>query len=444
MLHRLPSYLPEDEDLVIIRRTLQTLRGYRRAIAFTFLLAAVLALTFGLFMYVRAPIVRTGTIRFRLLFDSAAQSRYPTGAPFSPSDITVEPILRQAYRSNDLHRFADYDTFRSSISVLASPPNPSALSLTMRWTDGVTPLAPELMEKVITQVLMLWADDTMTVKHTTRSDIAMLAKDLATLDAIEHEDYLVRAEILESHMNRAKRVIEHLETLPGGQAIRAGAHRRSLADVGTLLADVAEPAITALLDLVRVEGVSTNAAALRAHANNRLYHLRIDGEQSTQRIKALQEALVAYSNDMTSTVDVNAGSADAYRRRILDRIMRESERAETLKSQAAYYREVWNLPGGGNRAVGSPELQARATAHTKTALIAVRDAVEHLSAIYAEFSEGKLGVPGVYAVTAPFSTATARAVSLRTVALFVVLTLVLSAFLVPAACLLHASLRQRT
>ena len=455
MLHILRDHRSDVDDLIMIREALETLHGYRRAIAFTFVLSAVLALSVGLFMYFRAPIERVGTTRFRLLFDSASQSRYPTGAPFSPSDITAEPILRQAYRSNDLRRFADYDTFRSSVFVhLAGPPNPSGLSLTMHWTERVATLPSELMQKIVTEVLVLWAQDTIAMEHATRSDIAILAKEPAALEAIEREDYLAGAEILQSHMSRAKRALERLETLPGGQAIRAGTHQRSLTDVRTQLEDVAEPAITALLDLVRAEGVSKNAVALRGYANSRLYHLRVDEEASTQRVTALQEALVAYSNDMTPNADQsflkqllklsNAGAVDAYRRRLLDRIISESQRAATLKSQAAYYREVSKVSVGGAHAIGSPEAQALATAHINTALNTVKDSVEHLRAIYKEFSEGELGVPGVYAVTAPFSMTVTRAVSLRTVALFVVLTLVLSAILVPAACLLHAALRHGT
>jgi hypothetical protein len=450
-----PATPSEPDDLLVVRQTLDTLHEYRRVIALSMLLVALLALFVGFFMYFRAPIERVGTVRFRLLFDSPSQNQYPAGAPFSPSDITADPILQQVYKNNELDRFGDYDTFRSSVFVLGtSARNPAGLSLNLRRTERIATMPREVMEKVLSDALRVWAEAAI-INTAASQNTNIAVSDTTTLQRIKLDDYLVGAEILQSYVKRARRAIDVLETLPGVHAIRAGKENRSLGDVRKQLDDVAEPEINAVLDLVRAEAVSRNAKTLRSHANNRLYHLGADEQRSAQLVRALRESLAAYNGGIIENVNrsffdelaklTNAVTADAYRRKLVDRIISESERIGTLRWQMNYYQQILKaLPSRASGPTGSPDVIKRTTAHSQNAVDAVIDAVEHLSAISKEIVERNLGVPGAYAVIAQFSMSTTRAVSLRTVALFFVLCVVLGAILIPAACLSHAAWRRRS
>jgi hypothetical protein len=450
-----PAKPSEPDDLLVVRQTFDTLYEYRRVIGLSMLLAALLALLVGFLMYFRAPTERLGTVRFRLLFDSASQNQYPAGGPFSPSDITADPILQQVYKNNQLDRFGDYDTFRSSVFVLGtSARNLPGLSLNLRRTERIATMPRQVMEKVLSDALRVWAEAAV-IKAAASQNMDIAVTDTTTLERIKRDDYLVGAEILQPYVKRARRAIDVLETLPGVQAIRAGKENRSLGDVRKQLDDVAEPDINAVLDLVRADGVSKNAKTLRSYANNRLYHLHADEQRSAHLVRALQESLAAYNAGMIQNANrsffdelaklTNAGTADAYRRKLVDRIISESERTGTLRWQIDYYQEILKaLPSRASGPTGAPDIIMRTTAHSENAIDAVIDAVEHMSAISKEIAERNLGVPGVYAVIAPFSMSATRAVSSRTVALFFVLCMVLSAILIPAACLSHAAWRQKS
>ena len=129
-------------DVVSLKPLIRFLAAYRRVLALAVLTAMVLCVVVLLVLMLVLPAERTGSIQVRLLFDGAADGRYPNGTPFSPAEIVATPILSEVFRINDLQRFGRYEDFKESMTVLQASLEHELLaaSYTARLTD--TKLTP--------------------------------------------------------------------------------------------------------------------------------------------------------------------------------------------------------------------------------------------------------------------------------------------------------------
>jgi hypothetical protein len=94
---------------------------------------------------------------------------------------------------------------------------------------------------------------------------------------------------------------------------------------------------------------------------------------------------------------------------------------------------------------GTPDRQAVATIENGFDEIytGVVRALEQANAVYEELSRQNLNPrTNLYTITSPFSITTQRALTLRTLALYGLLTLMMSLLLVPLACLIHHYFRR--
>jgi len=446
-----------DDDLFVIREAFGRLRAYRRFIALSILAVALLASSVAFIIYQRAPTDEVAGIRFHLLFEAAARNQYPNGAPFSPADITADRLLLRVYQRNELQRYIDYDTFKSSVFVVDErATSTGGLSVSMRREGGVAAMPPELMDKVLTDTLVTWADDV----NQTKAGYSVTSGLHASIDSdlLEREDFIVAAELLQSYVRRATQAVVELNQIPAARRLRAGTHQRSLADIQALLEDVNLLEIEPVLDSVRADGLSRNPDALRAYATSRRYRLRVAREQAEHLIKTLQQSLVAYDSgvwvDPPSAGRDDAATAphtfldrllrrpparsntDTFRRALVTRFISENEQLGRLGRQEAYYSElVKTLDARAPRPSAAADRVVRANAHIDRAANRVIDALADISVIAGQLSDRD---PAWYAVTSPFSITKKRAVSPRTAALFVVLSLLIAVILIPAACLIHS------
>src|SRR5689334_9419514 len=88
-------------DVVSLKPLFRFLAMYRRVLALAVAAAVALCIVVLLILMLVLPTERTASIQVRLLFDGAAESRYPNGTPFSPAEIVATPVLSEVYRIND-------------------------------------------------------------------------------------------------------------------------------------------------------------------------------------------------------------------------------------------------------------------------------------------------------------------------------------------------------
>src|SRR5438128_5391260 len=81
------------DDEISLSVYFETLWRYRSIIVASVALVTMLFAIALIAFRLRSPVERVSSIQVRLLFEGAAQNRYPNGTPFSPSDIVGAPVV---------------------------------------------------------------------------------------------------------------------------------------------------------------------------------------------------------------------------------------------------------------------------------------------------------------------------------------------------------------
>jgi hypothetical protein len=506
-----PVYADEE---ISLKPYFETLWGYRRVIAAAVGGAITLYLVGILLVFLVAPAERLGTIRFRLLFEGAEKGEYPNGTLFSASEIVAGPVLTEVYKANDLQRFGKYEDFKDSVFVLQanldlellayeyrgrladtklSPVDRARIeeefqrkrealvdpvySLNMRRRERLTTLPRDLANKVLLDILATWAKHADERKGATKYNVDVLSPNILQRAMLDQEDYLVAIDILRAKTARVLATIDEISKLPGAKTIRVGEKRVTLAEVRAGLEDVVRFKLEPLLGLIRSEGITKNARALLLYANNQLFQLRQEQQQSAAMVEALQASVREFAAQGGSpardarpgAMGPSAGSGTGavtpqldqsfldrimglstakdefeYKRKITDRVIEESEKMAARAREAAYYEDLTRELGrSSGRTVGSPEMVALIKARSAEAFDEIVGGIEKTGLIYRELSALNLNpTTTVFAVTEPFIQQTQRSLTLRTVVLYFVLVLMLSLVLVPVACLIHHAFRK--
>src|SRR5262245_2574873 len=112
------SVPPVDQDgEVSLRVYFETLWRYKQVVAAAVGLVTIVFVLTVLVFCLRFPVERVAAIQFRLMFEGAAQNKYPNGTPFSPADIVSAPVVAEVFQTNDLQRFGSYEGFKQSLYV---------------------------------------------------------------------------------------------------------------------------------------------------------------------------------------------------------------------------------------------------------------------------------------------------------------------------------------
>jgi hypothetical protein len=327
-------------------------------------------------------------------------------------------------------------------------------------------------------ILATWAKQADERKGATKYNVDVLSPNILQRDILEREDYLIAIDILRAKTARVLATIEEIGELPGAKTIRVGEKRVALAEVRAGLEDVVRFKLEPLLGLVRSEGITKNPRALMHYADNQLFQLRQEQQESAIRLQALQASVREFSSrsgelsgDATKAGAAGSGAGTAggavthqldksfldqimslstakdefeYRRDITDRAISESQRMAARGREAAYYEDLARaLRTSTGRMAGSPDMVALIKARSAEAFDEIVKGIEQAGAIYKELSALNLNpTTTMFAVTEPFIEQTHRPLALRTVVLYLALVLILSILIVPIGCLIHHAFRR--
>jgi hypothetical protein len=351
-------------------------------------------------------------------------------------------------------------------------------SLTMRRHERLSSMPRDLVNKVLLDVLTTWAKQADERKGATKYNVDVLSPGILHRQMLEQEDYLVAIDNMRAKTARVLATLDEIEKLPGAKALRVGEDRVTVAEVRAELEDVIRFKLEPLMRLILSEGITKNARALSLYASNQLFQLRQQQLESAARVQALQASVREFSTQGsapagdTGTAPTGPGGTPGgaitpqldrsfldrlmnlsiakdefeYRRKITDRVIIESEIAASRARQAAYYEDLAKevRTSSGRGAAGSPELVALIKTRSAEAFDEIVRGIEKTAQIYKELSAQNLTPSStVFAVTGPFTQQTERAITLRTVILYLVLIMMLTLTVAPIGCLIHHALKVR-
>jgi hypothetical protein len=319
------------DDDISLQPYFDSLRRYRRVIVALTLLAGGLFAVAALGAVVVAPSERIATVPFRLLFEGAAQNKYPNDTPFSPSEIVAPPVVAEVYRANELQRFGKVDDFIDSLFVqqanlerdllgyeydsrLADPKLTSVdrarieeefrtkresmvdptFSLSLRRSERFKVLPPELAQKVLTDTLATWARQAEQTKGVMKYQVPVLSSKVFSRETLENSDYLVAADQLRAGTVRILATITDLEKVPGAQTFRSSKTGVTLPEIRARLEDVMRFELEPLLGIIRSEGITKNSRLVSLYAKNMVFQLQLDKQEIQSRAQALQSSLRDY------------------------------------------------------------------------------------------------------------------------------------------------------
>jgi hypothetical protein len=353
-----PAVAPDEPDGDIsLSLYFETLWRYRRVILASIVLVSVLFAIAMLAFRLRTPVERVAALQFRLLFDGAAQNRYPNGTPFSPSDIVGAPVVADVFAANDLKRFGTYEYFKQILYVQQASLAQSALasefqakladvkltpverakieeefknkrealidpvfSLSMRRSERFLEIPAGLAQKVLSDILETWGQQADLRKGALRYQVPILSSKSLARENVASDDYLITADLLRSRAVRIVRTIDELEKLPGALTMRTAKDHFSLPEIRATLEDSIRFDIEPLLGIIRSQGITKNAQQLAMYASNAAFQIRLDKEEVEGRARALQAGLREY----TAAPGAQTGSAPA-----ADATASRSSRVET-------------------------------------------------------------------------------------------------------------------
>ncbi len=341
----------------------------------------------------------------------------------------------------------------------------ASFSLNFRTAERVLRIPEPMMSKILQDTLSTWAQQAAERKGATRYNVAVLSKNTLKKDFLTAEDYVVAVDILRSMIERVLRTVDDIAKIPGAEAVRLGDDQLALADIRAGLEDLVRFKVEPLLALVRVNGLSRNIARADVYFSDRLLDVQLRREQIRQRMTALQDALRAYQQagaggssavapagegrtggvtpqvtesfiDRLVQLSTQANDVE-YRQDLTDRIIEDGVLLADLNRQAEYYDSTRKAFAAGRQAQNA-SVEAEVTRRTSQLFSDVARFVDQVQAMYKLIAQQNLNPDTVlYAVTSPFVVSAARSLSLRTVALYLLITLFAAMIVIPIACLTH-------
>jgi len=485
MNSRPDGVVEETDDGLSLQPLLRTLWAYRRVMLLSLVGVAVAYIALMVAVFALVPTERFASIEFRLTFEGAADDKYPNGTKFSSAEIVAGPVLAEVFRKNEIQRFMPFAVFKDSLFVLQQNPAIELLSyeyqtkladiklssvdrsrleeefrrkrdslkaaqysLNFRRKERVLAMPAELLNKVLQDTLATWAEQAAQRKGAVRYDVDILSKSAIRTDFLAAEDYVVAADMLRTTIERILKSVDRIAAIPGAAAARLGEHQMTLADIRAGLEDLLRFKVEPLIGFIRSNGLSLNASRMDLYFEGRLFQVRLDRTEADGRLKSKQAALRAYLQQAETPVPAAAGDSRGfpvtpqvsesfidklvsmstqstdidYRQKLTDSIIQEGDALAELSKQADYYeamRQAFANSRAGRNAVAEAEVTRRMTA-VLDSLNASMDQVQELYKLVAEQNLNPGNV--IYTVTNPFVTRKVSSLSVRTVALYLILT----------------------
>lgn len=501
----------DSSDEISLRPYLETLGRYRRVIGLAVLGSIVLCATVAMGAYLVLPKERIGMLQFRLLFSGADVNQYPNGTPFNATEIVSSPVMTAVYTANDLKRYVTLSELQESMFVLHSsramqqldraytarlsdtkltPVERARLedeftekrealrdpeyTVSIRYSERLTQLPQALMEKVLSDTLVTWANQAATQKGATRPDVDVFTQDVFARAADADETFLVRTDVLRTGAQRMLRVLTALHEIPGARAVRT-TENRTLADERATMEDILKFDIEPLMGLARVGGRdSEDRVVLMAYLSNQLVTYRLALRTATTRAQNLQTSLREYMAQRGGRVSPTEGGSPVegaappaaqlgdsfvdrllemsaaaqgpeaeYRRSLTDKFIQASDEAAAAEREIGYYEDLLKQlatpsPSTLSGRYGKELIEDR----FNRVLHALKESLERTRNLYDVVSTQTLNpATQLYTITQPFREQVTTVLPLRTLIVGFVLAAVVTLVGAVIGSLVHASRR---
>jgi hypothetical protein len=442
----------------------------------------------SLAIYVLTPSVNLSQLDFRLEFRNAEKGMYPNETKFSPTEIVSVPVLSRVYEQNELGRYATFEDFKASVFVVTSNAELEALmrqyrarlsdsklsavdrdrierefeekkaslskanvSVQMQTTDRLTTIPEPLRAKILSDILTVWAEQTVKDKGVSLYDISILSSGTFKDGAVEGFDYIIALDLIRARINRVVENIDQLLELPGAKVLRTEAEQASLEELRVRLLDAQRFRIRPLVGMLNAKGISTSPGPSREFIETQLRFTELETMEARARVETIRNALQTYVAERQSrpgemTISPGSGSVspqidesfldrlvqltgDArdlnYRQEMVDELREEAMKAVPLEAEARYYRTLLDSFRGSLRTPTAAEKEAIEAQISAILAEAVRT-TDQVNEIYRALSEDLNPSTVLYSATAPVSFSTERSVSTRMLLLMGILLLLVA------------------
>ena len=344
------------DDEISLRQYLDTVWNYRRIIGAAALTMSVLFVVGVVGAALFYPSERVASLGFRLLFDGAAENKYPNKTPFSPTEIVGAPVITEVFRTNDLQQYGTYENFKDALFIQQSNPKLDLLSfeyqtklsdtklttvdrarleeefnkkrsaltdpsfsLSLRRNERFKVLPNDLAQKVLNDTLATWAVQAERM-GAMKYQLPILSSMVLSKETLNTEDYLVAIDLLRVKANRIINTIAEFEKVPGALTIRTAKDKASLPEVRATIEDAVRFELEPLLGIIRSEGITKNARLLTLYASTQVFQLRLEKQAAEGRSRAVRNSLAEYMSQRgsRSASDPKAGGPGGARQQGLD------------------------------------------------------------------------------------------------------------------------------
>lgn len=501
-VHTVP--LDDAQDEISLERIFATLWSYRKVIETGIAIAMGVYVVLALAGFMLLPRERLATVGFRLVFDGVDESKYPNKLNFATSDIISTPVLTEVFAKDDLARYMKtFETFKNSIFVrdanhdleLLDLEYSSRLSdqklapvdrarmeaeykdkrkamaapyytLNLRRNEWITTMPSSITEKTLKDTLATWALQADQRKGALKYNIPLYTRASVPLDLVEHEDFLIAADVLRSRTLGMLETVSQIMNLPGAAALRVGEEHLSLGEIRAGLNDTLRFRLQPLIATITQEGATTDAKRLRVYVENQLAQATERQAEAQRRVDTLRQSLATYIGDKTFAtqgalaaqssrppsgeqnvipqvsdsfldriMDLSRQGADMkYRQEMVQKIIDEGMTASAVGRDVPYYQDLLRRVPSASSSTGATEIRAA----TKVVYDQITKAIDQVNTFYAELSAQNLNAQSaMFTISEPFSDYSQRSLQPSAILMYGMLTFLLALFLVPLGCLLH-------
>jgi hypothetical protein len=498
------DYPEHRDERIRLRRFALILSRSRFVILFWLLLVALLFGILATIALLTEPTQRVVTLPFRLDFQGADRGLYPNGTKFSSAEIVATPILMRVYSANGLQRFLSFKEFSESVFVVESNATLEELNreyqaklsdtklsavdrerleaefrqkreslgrneLAITWASDQVAVPRTLLKKSLSDTLATWADVATKEKGVLRYQLPVVSANVLRRDVIGSTDPVIALDVLRTRIDTIDRNIAQLEAVPGATVLRGGPQNVSLAEIRLALADIMRFRVQPLILQLRAGNAAADPEATVRFIESQLAYNRRQAEAARQQADALRRTLEMYTfqgdqpRSGTVAVPPDRGGDTVmpqlsdtfldrlialtrerddteYRQDLVDEIKEASLDVLPYEQEVAYYEQLLTQMRGIGSSSAATNLTVRE--EMEGILAAVGDAIRDANAVYDLMSLNLNPATVLYSVTSPPIATAERALSLKRVALWGVLVLLITIPIIIGAVFLAARIRE--
>ncbi|HEX7152391.1 MAG TPA: hypothetical protein VF618_12960 [Thermoanaerobaculia bacterium] len=412
-------------------------------------------------------------------FNDNELEKFTTFADFSRSIYVLEANAEyealaaeyQARLSDPKLTAVDRERIQREFELKRVSISKSDYSVNYVRTRRTANIPEQLVRKVLVDILTAWSHIAVNDQHVLSYRVAVLSPKIVDPTPLETLEPIISIQILRSKITHLLRNVEQIGALPSAELVRTGdAENDSLEEIRLRLEETLRFRIDPLVPLIRASGVTNPTAAVRFFETQLDYDQR-QLEAQIAKAEAMRQSLAVYSRPqldggtaapntartsenetvmpqlsdsfLDRLVTLTSESGDTrFRQSLVEQYQRASLEIIPLQQAVAYDRtvldQVRGATAGGNGAAS--EALRKQIEDTRAE---VRKLVGKLNLLHKRLSEQNLNPPTqLYTTTGTPVTRVQRAQSLKDLALYGALLLLLALPVTLAACLIHNRMRE--